>query len=167
MQHSIPNYYHYSKQTWSKSIIRPRQDSNLQSSDSKSDALSIRPHGPCVSFASMQHSIPNYYHYSKQTWSKSIIRPRQDSNLQSSDWKSDALSIRPHGPCVSFASMQCSIPNYYHYQKQTWSKRMIRPRQDSNLQSSDSKSDALCIRPHGPRVSFASMQHSIPNYYHY
>ena len=28
---------------------------------------------------------------------KKLIRPRQDSNLQSSDPKSDALSIRPRG----------------------------------------------------------------------
>ena len=36
----------------------------------------------------------------RSTSYKKCDRPWQDSNLQSSDPKSDALSIRPHGPAI-------------------------------------------------------------------
>ena len=38
-----------------KKKIRPWQDSNLQSSDPKSDALSIRPHGHCLLISHLKH----------------------------------------------------------------------------------------------------------------
>ena len=81
---------------------RPQRDSNLQSSDSKSGALSVGPCGNVYcqlylllvqlpSVVSCNNSISKNFPLC-QTKS----RPQRDSNPQSSDPKSDALSV---GPC--------------------------------------------------------------------
>ena len=81
---------------------RPQRDSNPESSDSKSDALSVVPCGhvycqlylllvqlpsvvPCVD--SISKKFPLF---------QAKTRPQRDPNPQSSDSKSDALSV---GPC--------------------------------------------------------------------
>ena len=112
---------------------RPRRDSNPQSSDPKSAALSIRPR--CLHVALLQVSTKD-----------KIIkenRPRRDSNPQSSDPKSAALSIRPR--CLHVALLQVSTKDKIIKEN--------RPRRDSNPQSSDPKSDALSIRPRGLPVT--------------
>ena len=71
---------------------QPHGDSNPQSSDSKSDALSVRLCG----HKTIALSVKNYIFASsldkKEETEK--CRPQRDSNPQSSDSKSDALSVR-------------------------------------------------------------------------
>ena len=81
---------------------RPQRDSNPQSSDSKSDALSV---GPCghiycqlyLLLVQLPSVVPCNDSISKNfPLCQTKSRPQRDSNPQSSDSKSDALSV---GPC--------------------------------------------------------------------
>ena len=88
---------------------------SLQSPDPKSGAKSIRPNGFNFGrYGPMRPSIPSYCdmlqcskHFSEKN------RPWQDSNLQSPDPKSGALSIRPHGLSVRrYGPMRPRTPSY-------------------------------------------------------
>ncbi|KAK6742294.1 hypothetical protein RB195_009887 [Necator americanus] len=140
--------------------FRPWQDSNLQSSDPKSDALSIRPQGlsACFCLGTSQYvldkrlseimSIPLAQRNAQK------FRPWQDSNLQSSDPKSDALSIGPRPVLFLNLSVIGSLILKLCRTSCSEKAQKFRPWQDSNLQSSDPKSDALSIRPQGLSACF-------------
>ena len=87
-----------------KTKCRPQIDSNPQSSDSKSDALSV----PYIDILSENFPL-----------CKTKCRPQRDSNPQSSDSKSDALSV----PYIDILSENFPL-----------CKTKCRPQRDSNPQ---------------------------------
>ena len=140
---------------------RPQRDSNPQSSDSKSDALSV---GPCGRVSCQLYllllQLPSVVpcNHSILPLCQAKSRRQRDSNPQSSDSKSDALSVGQCGhvscqlylllvqlpsvvPCVDSISKKFPL-----------CQAKCRPQRGSNPQSSDSKSDALSVGPCG-RVS--------------
>ena len=88
---------------------RPQRDSNPQSSDSKSDVLSVGPcgHVSCQLYfllVQLPSVVPCNDSISKNfPLCQTKSRPHRDSNPQSSDSKSDALSV---GPC---GQMSCQL----------------------------------------------------------
>ena len=140
---------------------RPQRDSNPQSSDSKSDALSVGPCGHVYcqlylllvqlpSVVSCNDSISKNFPLC-QTKS----RPQRDSNPQSSDSKSDALSVGPcgHVYCQLYlllVQLPSVVPCNDSISKNfPLCQTKSRPQRDSNPQFSDSKSDALSVGPCG------------------
>ena len=140
---------------------RPQRDSNPQSSDSKSHALSVGLCGhvycqlylllvqlpsivPCVGYISKKFPLCQ---------AKSL--PQRDSNPQSSDSKSDALSLGPcgHVDCQLYlllVQLPSVVPCNDSISKNfPLCQTKKRPQRDSNPQSSDSKSDALSVGPCG------------------
>ena len=130
---------------------RPQKDSNPQSSDSKSDALSVGPcgHVYCQLYLLLVQlpSVVSCNDLISKNFPLCQIksRPQRDSNPQSSDSKSDALSVGPCGhmycqlylllvqlpsvvPCNDSISKNLSLC-------QAKSRRL----RDSNPQVSDSK----------------------------
>ena len=153
MKTTIYCYRRYRNQC--RKNIRPRRDSNPQSSDQKSDALSIRPRGHLLTMHKQQETCVTttiYYYKRHKNQCRKNIRPRRDSNPQSSDQKSDALSIRPRGHLLTTHKQQetCVTTTIYYYRRhKNQCRKNIRLQRDSNPQSSDPKSDALSIRPRG------------------
>ena len=110
-----------------KMKIRPQRDSNPQTSDLKSDALSIRPcgyrkyfemgrfkmlwlplfyclheqiflkHHLAEKFLAVNHYVLSAVRYLNLPSQKMKSRPQRDLNPQFSDSKSDVLSVRPCG----------------------------------------------------------------------
>ena len=116
------------------------RNSNPQSSDSKSDALSLGPCGPvsCQLYLLLVQ-LPSVVPYidilcKNFPLCKTKCRPQRDSNPHSSDSKSDALSV----PYIDILSEKFPL-----------CKTKCRPQRDSNPHSSDSKSDALSVGPCG------------------
>ncbi|KAK2877033.1 hypothetical protein Q8A73_023755 [Channa argus] len=150
---------------------QPRKDSNPQSSDPKSEALSIRPRGRNRVFQRTEAVLIRLCGLNRGLFQEARgaghikqkgleAQPQRDSNPQSSDPKSDALSIRPRGRNRVFQRTEavlirlCGL-NRGFFQEARGAGHIkqkgleAQPRRDSNPQSSDTKSDALSIRPRG------------------
>ncbi|KAK2885207.1 hypothetical protein Q8A73_021681 [Channa argus] len=150
---------------------QPQRDSNPQSSDPKSDALSIRPRGRnrvfqrtgavLIRLCGLNRGLFQEARGAGHIKQKGLeAQPRSDSNPQSSDPKSDALSIRPRGRNRVFQRTEavlirlCGL-NRGFFQEARGAGHIkqkgleAQPQRDSNPQSSDPKSDALSIRPRG------------------
>ena len=148
---------HLYTKTW------PWWGSNPQSSDSKSDALSIGPHGLInddsyltLLAVSDSRKILMGKMFEMNTARTLKTWPWWGSNPQSSDSKSDALSIGPHGLInddsyltLLAVSDSRKILMGKMFEMNTARTLKTWPWWGSNPQSSDSKSDALSIGPHG------------------
>ena len=136
---------------------RPQSDSNPQSSDSKSDALTVGPcgHVSCQLYlllVQLPSVVPCVDSISKKfPLCQAKCRPQRDSNLQSSDSKSDALSVGPcgHVSCQLYlllVQLPSAVPcNHSISKKFPLCQAKSRRQRDSNPQSSDSKSNALSV----------------------
>ena len=79
---------------------------------------------------------------------------RRDSSVgRASDWRSEGPWFNPGSRQIFSAPSPFQLfyirNRWQSYEFNSWHSRKTRPRWDSNPQSSDSKSDALSIRPRG------------------
>ena len=140
---------------------RPQNDSNSQFSDSKSDTLTV---GPCGHVSSQLYlfrvQLPNVvpcidFLCKKFPLCQTKSRPQRNSNPQSSDSKSDAVSVGPSGnvSCqlnlllVQLPSVVSCID--FLCKKFPFCQTKSRPQNDLNSQFSDSESDTLTVGPCG------------------